>query len=90
MPMNGPDRGFAVFQVIEQANPKVADMSHLERDTLLTRLQTIFGGDLAYIVGQATVVPSALKNPPGQAISSPAGPGTVTSAGPITGTGSIT
>lgn len=91
MATNASDRATAIYNAISQANPMMSQASPSEQAKVRASLQTIFGGDLAYLVGAVTVLPSSMQAPAGASVqvAYPAGSGATTSPVGVVGTGRI-
>lgn len=78
----------AVYNAVS-AQPGFGQLTDAEKAQVKAQLGTIFGADLAYLLGNVTVLPSALQTPPGATVlvSTTSGSGSVTRATQVTGTG---
>jgi hypothetical protein len=80
----------AVYNAVA-AQPGFDALSDAEKAKVKAQLATIFGTDLAYLVGNITVLPTALRDPGGApvAVSTTSGTGSVTGPTAIAGTGVV-
>jgi len=90
--MAGDDRGDAVYAVVSQT-PGFAALSQAEKDSVRQQLRTLWGADLAYVEGNAQVMPNTLQNPAGQPVATTGGPaaqsGSTTAPSTLTGYGVV-
>lgn len=93
MPMNAQGRGQAVYDYMAKQGA-FSKLNDAEKQTLLAGLVGLYGADLSYITGNATIVPSTLQNPAGQPVSTAgsaaAQSGATTAPSTLIGTGKVT
>lgn len=94
MSLTSQGRAAALFAAVKSTNPNFQQLNSDEQNALLANMKAIFGeGDLAYLVANTVVLPSALQAQAGATVATAgsafAQTGSVTSTAPIVGTGSI-
>ncbi|RYF49423.1 MAG: hypothetical protein EOO38_07940 [Cytophagaceae bacterium] len=93
MTMNAQGRGQAVYNYMAQQGA-FNRLNDAEKQTLLAGLVGLYGADLNYIVGNATIVPDTFNAPAGASVSTTgsaaAQTGRTTSAVGLGGTGKVT
>jgi len=93
MTMTAQGRGQAIYNFMASQGA-FSKLSPQEASTLLQGLIGLYGADLSYIVGNATIVPDSFNAPAGASVSTTGGPaaqtGTVTTAIGLSGTGKVT
>jgi hypothetical protein len=79
----------AIYAAV-QAQPHFDQLRYPEEtDAVQASIKAIFGADLTYLVDNVDVLAGTFIDPAGATVSTPTGPGTVTSPTKITGTGKI-
>lgn len=91
MPTNNAARTQAIYAAVA-AQPGFDVLSQEEAAQVKASLGTIFGADLAYLLGHVTVQPTALQNPAGAGVlvSPTSGSGSVVQPTAIQGTATLT
>lgn len=93
MTMSSQGRGQAIYNYMASQAP-FQKLNGAEKQALLNGLVGLYGADLAYITGNATIVPDTFNAPAGASVSTTgtaaAQSGKVTTATGLAGTGKVT
>ena len=78
----------AIYAVVSSQS-NFSMLNPAEAQMVKSNIGTIFGADLAYLVGNIDVLPGSFQDTPGATVTTSTGAGSVTTPAAVTGKGSI-